>query len=124
MPHHSGTSILGSMSVVRILVANDLLSYREALTIALRELRPEVEVFESRMVFLDHEVRRLLPNVVICSEVTDLLRDRILHWIELYPNGESRVTISSFGKQKTVEDIPLSEIVSLVDETDKLVRSA
>ncbi len=82
---------------------------------ALRVLRPEVEVFESRMVHLDHEVRRLLPNVVICSEVTDLVKDRILHWIELYPNYEPRVTISSGGRQRVVEDISLSEIVSLVD---------
>lgn len=113
----------GPMSVTRILIANDLRSYREALSIALRELRPEVEVLESRMVYLDHEVRRLLPNVVICSEVTDLVRDRILHWIELYPNFEPQVTISSGGKQKVVDDIPLSEIVSVVDEASKLVRS-
>ena len=117
-------TIMAPMSIIRTLIANDLLSYREALSMTLRELRPEVEVFESRMVFLDHEVRRLLPNVVICSEVTDLVRDHILHWIELYPNCESRVTISNFGKRRVVDDIRLSDIVSLVDEADKLVRSA
>lgn len=113
-----------SMSVIRTLIANDLRSYREALSIALRELRPEVEVFESEMLYLDHEVRRLLPNVVICSNVTNLVKDRILHWIELYPDCESKVTISSFGKQRVLEDIPLSDILSLVDEAGKLIRSA
>ena len=62
--------------------------------------------------------------MVICSEVTDLVRERILHWIELYPNCEPRVTISSFGKQRIVGDIQLTDIVSLVDEAGKLVRSA
>lgn len=112
------------MNVTRTLIATDLLSYREALSIALRELRPEVEILESRMVYLDHEVRRLLPNVVICSEATALVKDRILHWIELYPACQSRVTINSFGRQRVVEDIQLTEIVSLMDEAGKLVRLA
>ena len=46
--------------------------------------------------------------------VTNLVRNRILHWIELYPDCEPRVTVSSFGQQKTVDDIQLTDIVSLV----------
>lgn len=48
----------------------------------------------------------------------------IRHWLELYPYCEPKVTISSLGKQRTVDDIQLTDMVSLVDEAGKLVRSA
>ena len=124
MPFPTGKHILASMSTIRTLIATELLSYREALSMTLIELRPEVEVFESEMEVLNREVRRLLPNVVICSNVTSLVKDCILHWVELYPDCQPTVTISSFGKQRIVDDVQLSDIVSLVDEAGKLVRSA
>ena len=41
------------MGARRILVANELASYRQTLAIVLRELRPHVEVFETTSEYLE-----------------------------------------------------------------------
>jgi hypothetical protein len=46
------------MGARRILVANELTSYRQTLAIVLRELRPHVEVFETSSEYLDGEITR------------------------------------------------------------------
>src|SRR5215211_609723 len=59
-----------SMGTRRILVANELTSYRQAIAIVFRELHPNVEVLEVHPETLDWEVARLSPDLVICSRVT------------------------------------------------------
>lgn len=95
-----------------MLVAIGLTSYREAIAAALREMCPGIEVFEGEAEDLDLGVRRLLPDVVVCSESTKLVRDRIPVWIELYPGCASHSFVSIRGEDAVVEDMQLSDIVS------------
>jgi hypothetical protein len=67
------------MGVRRILVANELTSYRQA--IAIRELHPGVEVFGAAPEVLDGEVARLGPDLVICSRVTRTVERRTTNWV-------------------------------------------
>ena len=69
------------MGVRRILVANELTSYRQAIAIAIRELRPGAEVFEAAPEVLDGEVARLGPDLVICSRVTRTVERRTTNWV-------------------------------------------
>ena len=61
----------------RILVANELTSYRQTIAIVFRELHPNVEVLEVDCETLDWEVARLGPDLVICSRVTAVVRERL-----------------------------------------------
>jgi hypothetical protein len=106
------------MSDKRILVACELQSYRQALAAAFRELRPNVEVFEAKNEDLDREVKRLGPDLVVCSRVTAGVEDRAPSWVELYPNHGARSVVSVLGERSIVEEIQLADLLSIIDGTE------
>ena len=101
------------MDARRILVANELTSYRQTIAMVIREVHPNVEVFEADPKTLDREVARLRPDLVICSRVTPLVRDMVPNWVELYPDCEPFSTLCVGGDRRTMEDVQLSDLLSL-----------
>lgn len=101
------------MGARRIIVANELTSYRQAIATTIRELRPEVEVFEADPAVLDGEVARLGPDLVICSRVTCTVEQRATSWVELYPNCKSYSTFCVGGERRALEEVQLSDLLSL-----------
>jgi len=97
----------------RILVANELTSYRQTIATVFRELHPGVEVFEADPDILDGEVVRLGPDLVICSRVTAVVRERVANWIELYPECKPFSTFCIEGERRAMEDIQLSDLLSV-----------
>src|SRR3954452_1899963 len=81
------------MEHIRIMVANEPRAYREAIGSALWELRPQTQVTIATPEELDGEVLRLHPHVVVCSELTDAVREHAMTWIVLYPNGKPLVVV-------------------------------
>ena len=94
------------MGARRILVANELASYRQTLAIVIRDLRPHVEVFETASEFLDGEVTRLGPDLVICSRVTYTVRQRVANWVELYPECKPYSTFCIGGERRAIRGRP------------------
>ncbi len=107
------------MSGTRVLVASELQSYRQALASAFRGLRPDVEVFEAEEEDLDREVERLGPDLVVCSRRTPRIEDRAPSWVELYPNHGAHSVVSVLGERSTVEEIQLSDLLSIIDRTQR-----
>ena len=101
------------MDARRILVANELTSYRQTIAIVFRELHPNVEVFEANPETLDGEVVRLGPDLVICSRVTAMVRERAANWIELYPECKPFSTFCIDGERRAIEDVQLSDLLSV-----------
>jgi len=101
------------MGARSILVANELTSYRQTIAIVFRELHPGVEVLEVDPDTLDEEVARLVPDLVICSRVTAVVRARAANWIELYPECKPFSTICVGGEHTAVEDVYLSDLLSV-----------
>jgi hypothetical protein len=101
------------MDARRILVANELTSYRQTIAIVIRDLHPTVEVFEADPENLDREVARLRPDLVICSRVTPLVREMAPNWVELYPKCEPFSTMCIGGERRALEDVQLSDLLSL-----------
>lgn len=58
---------------------------------------------------------RLAPDLVVCSEATGVVRERVPFWIELYPGYGSESVVSSEGVRSTIEEIHLSDLLSVVD---------
>lgn len=111
------------MNVKRILVAHELTCYREAIAGALRDMRPDVEVYETEVARLDREVRWLLPDMVVSSKVTDLVESRIPVWVELYQDCEPASVVSVRGERFSVEDMQLSDLALLIDHVDHPARA-
>ena len=101
------------MGTRRILVANELMSYRQAIAIVFRELHPNVEVLEVHPETLDWEVARLGPDLVICSRVTAVVEERAANWIELYPECRSFSTFCIEGERRAMEDVQLSDLLAV-----------
>jgi hypothetical protein len=101
------------MGARRILVANELASYRQTIAIVIRELRPHVEVFEAESESLDGEVARLGPDLVICSRVTHTVKQRVANWVELYPHCKPYSTFCVGGERSVRRDVELADLLSL-----------
>ena len=96
----------------RILVANELTSYRQTIAIVVGELHPGIEVFEVDPETLEGEVVRLSPDLVICSRVTAVVRERAANWIELYPECKPFSTFCIAGEHRAMEDVQLSDLLA------------
>ena len=101
------------MGARRILVANELTSYRQTIAIVFRELHPNVEVLEVHPDTLDLEVARLGPDLVICSRVTAVVKERVANWIELYPECRSFSTFCIGEERRAMKDVQLSDLLSV-----------
>lgn len=108
---------------MRILVANDLRSYREAIATALREMRPQFDVWEVDSEWLNREAARLRPDLVIGTNVSSVTRSRVFSWIELYPDCEPRSVLCIGDELRQIEDIQLSDLISIADQVERILRS-
>jgi len=106
------------MIVKRILMANELASYRQSIALVLRELRPDVEVIEADYCSLNQQVLRMSPDLVICSRVTSLVKERVPNWVELYPDCEPLSTFCIGGETSTMDEVQLSNLLSVVDRLE------
>lgn len=104
---------------MRVLVANAPLSYRQAMTAALTVLRPDVQITLGEPEALDTEVERLSPDLVVCSHVTPLVESRVPAWVELYPEGDRRATISMDGRRVETDGVELEDLLSIIDQRVK-----
>ena len=84
-------------------MANELASYHQTIALVLWELRPEV--IETDVGTLNQQVLRMSPDLVICSRVTSLVRDRVPNWVELYPECRPLSTFCIGGESTTVDDV-------------------
>ena len=99
------------MGVRRILVANELTSYRQSIAIVFRELHPNLEVLEIHPDTLDLEVARGGPDLVICSRLTTVVEERAANWIELYPDCRPFSTFCIGGERTAMEEVQLSDLL-------------
>ncbi len=102
-----------------VLLANEPRAYRESIAEAFRQLRPNVEVITAEPEKLEARILGLAPDVVICSEATGVVRERVPFWVELYPEYGSRSVVSVQGRCTTIEEIQLSDLLSIVDRAER-----
>lgn len=106
---------------MRVLVANELCTYRETIADTFQELRPHFEVHCVDPDELDREIARLRPHMVLCSRLTDTVRS-LLAWILLYPDGENRAEISAAGERMTLFDVEFDHLLSILDKIELLLH--
>lgn len=112
------------MGRMRILVANEPRSYREAIAAALLHLRPGCDVITVDPNALDGIVTRLRPEVVMCSELTLAVLSSATSWMLLYPDGASGAVCSVGGHQQPITQVAFGEILTLIDRTEQLAHSS
>ncbi len=101
-------------------MANVPRAYREAIASAIRALRPNVEVETTDPEELDAGIRRFAPDVVVCSEATEIVRSNVPIWIELYPEHGSRSIATVAGEREEYAEIQLPDLIAIVDRAEEL----
>jgi len=107
---------------VRVVLANDPRSYREAMAAVIRHARPGVVVETADPEALDAFMTSPGPDMVVCSEVTDAVRSKVPVWVELYPEHGSHSFASIRGDLQEHDDMQLPDLLAIVDRAvDPLV---
>lgn len=105
---------------MRVVVANEPLSYREVISGTLGKLRTDAEVIVVGPEALDAAVLRLLPQLVICNRVSAVIEEHVLVWAELYPDGSTASEVSILHKRSRMEEVRLEDLFSLLDRAASL----
>jgi len=101
---------------MRALIANEPAIYREAISAALRQLRPGIEVFTAEPDDLEGEFLRLLPELVVSSQPTKRVESYASVWVELYPDGASHAVVRSIdGSREILSSMDFDELLSILD---------
>lgn len=115
LPSLPALKIQAMTTVTYVLVANEFASYRQSVAAVLRDTIPDLAVFEVESKNLNREVLRLRPDLVICSRVTSLVRDRVPNWVELYPERATSSTFFVAGEHCAKENVELTDLLRAVD---------
>ncbi len=105
-----------------VLLANEPRAYRESIAQVFAQLRPGVEVMTAEPDELAERILRHGPVMVVCSEATGIVRERVPFWIELYPGYESRSVVSLEGTRSTIAEIELSDLLAVLDRAERLAQ--
>jgi hypothetical protein len=98
-----------------ILVANEPAMYRGVLASELTLLRPGLPVAMVEPADLDMAVARIHPRLVICSQLTKIVRQHATASIVLYPDGTNRAILDVDGQQQELPNPDLSDLLVAVD---------
>lgn len=112
------------MSDILVIMANEPRSYREAIALALKAARPYAEVVTTEPETLDTEVKRLVPQLVICSRVTAFVEAEVPVWVELYSDHGPNSTVSFGGKRSAVIGMELEDLFHIFDRTRSISLGA
>ncbi|MDQ3791298.1 MAG: hypothetical protein M3341_01375 [Actinomycetota bacterium] len=107
---------------VLVLLTNEPRAYRESIAQVFRQLRPNVEVVTAEPDELEDRVLSLAPQMVIFSEATGLVRERVPIWVELYPGYGPRSVIGVGEERSTIEEIQLSDLLSALGRAEHLAQ--
>lgn len=105
---------------MRVVVANQPSIYREVISAALERLRPGAEVFSAEPEDLDRECLRLLPQLVVCSRLTETVERTAPAWIELYTGHGPLSEVSIRGRRSVLDRVGLAELLAILDEAEDL----
>ncbi len=108
---------------MRIVLAVEPRSYREAIGSAIRGLRPHVEVEVVEPGMLASEVVRLDPELVVCGQPNTVAPNGRLAWFEYRPYDDW-AEFCLDGRRSKLADVQLDDLLSIVDEAEELTRTA
>jgi hypothetical protein len=112
-------------NVLRVLIAfeEEYRIYQDATASTFRLLRPHIEVLVAEMGALEAEVARLEPHLVISRPKNAIDAGDAPAWLKL-PTGRDRsAELWLDGEYSEMDDPGLDELLRIVDEAERLVRT-
>jgi hypothetical protein len=110
--------------MIRVLVTVEPRMYREAIASGLQRLRPDLEVMLVPEDVLDGQVETFRPHVLVRNDsdgaIPEGLLGRVVCRVEVLYTDSMDTRISMGGRSYTIEDASLEDLLSLLDEAEKL----
>ena len=111
--------------MIRVLVTVEPRMYREAIALGLQRLRPDLEVMLVPENVLDGQVEAFRPHVLVRNNsdgaIPEGLLGDVMCRVEVLYTDSMDTRISMDGRSYTIEDASLEDLLSLLDEAEKLV---
>jgi hypothetical protein len=111
--------------MIRVLVTVEPRMYREAIALGLQRLRPDLEVMLVPENVLDGQVEAFRPHVLVRNNsdgaIPEWLLGDVMCRVEVLYTDSMDTRISMDGRSYTIEDASLEDLLSLLDEAEKLV---
>jgi len=106
---------------VLIAIENEYRAYREVIAAGIGTLRPGTEVTTVELDWLEGELARLDPEVVVCSRPAG--SGVRLAWVELSLDPTRPTKISLGGRRSESTNLALETLLAVIDDADGLPRS-
>ena len=98
-------------------------SYGEAMVGAVRASRPGLEVALAHLRELQAELERFDPDLVVSSRPNTFEVGGRAAWVLLSDDPDEPSEVCNDGQHRRLENPGLEEVLGIIDETEKLVRS-
>lgn len=105
-----------------ILLAIEPRSYRDAIGQTIQILHPRHEVVLIEPSAVKDEVIRLDPDLVIAGQPNIVTPNGRPIWVEYRPYGKPSAKVCIDGKYSELDEVELSDLLSVVDQTERLAR--
>jgi len=105
-----------------VLIAIEPRSYRQVIGRTMQALRPHVEVVVLDPDTLEAGVARLEPDLVFANRPASSSSGGPV-WVEFRPYEEPPARVSLAGRTWELEEVELSDLLSIVDEAEGLSRA-
>ena len=103
-----------------ILVANDPPLAREAIAVALQEVRPDIDTIMVDPAALASEVARYQPAMAIVSTRNRAVEASVSSWVRLAADGGPAAITSVDGTRRETAHLSFADLVAFVDQTARL----
>ena len=103
------------MTRLLVLVATDPPLAREAIAVALHQVRPDIDTIAAAPDALAGDVARYHPDVAICSERNCTVGATIPSWVLLSGGGSNAAVTSVGGSRHETDHLHFADLVDLVD---------
>jgi hypothetical protein len=105
------------MSRLLVLVANDPPLAREAIAVALHEVRPEIDAIAVDPAALSADIAHYQPDLAICSRRNVTVEASVPSWVLLDPDGGNAAVTSVVGSRQETAHLSFADLVAFVDQT-------
>ena len=113
---------------MQLVVAIEPRSYRQVIGEAIKALRPHVEVTVLEPGTLGAGIVRLEPELVFADQPDTFGPEGgptgRTAWVEFRPYEEPPARVCLAGRRWDLEAVELSDLLSIVDQTEELIRTA
>jgi hypothetical protein len=109
---------------MRVLITIQPLMYREALALAIRNRRPDLEILIGPEASLDGQIEGFAPHLLVRNDTDGADMEQqagALCWVEILYSDRLNARVSLDGEVREIEDMCIDDLISLIEQTERLI---